>query len=438
MQYRANLIRKAKMVLDFNWTGHYTQPGPRLYPHQWSWDAAFIAIGYAHYNQERAMQELRHLFDNQWTSGLLPQVVFNPAYDKYFPGVEFWQADRSPHAPPDRETSGVVQPPLHAIAALHVYRHAKDNARARAFLEKVFPHLTAWHDYLYRERDPEGEGLVYIRHPWESGMDNSPMWDTIMERLQLRPDAIPGYQRVDTFFATQEEDRPSDAAYDRFAYLVQFFAENRYDEAKIRDDCPFLVQDTLFNALLCQAGQDLAEIARTLGEDPDVHNARAGQTAQAMNEKLWNEEHATYLDFDLVAGQPIYVYVAPNFVPLYAGIPSEGQASRMLEALENTGFSLKRKNVVPIPSYDPYGFSFSPVQYWRGPVWININWLLMGGLERYGFEEQAAQLRQAIIGLVEEQGFFEHFNPMNGKGHGSIFFSWTAALLLDVLMSTRR
>jgi len=110
----------------------------------------------------------------------------------------------------------------------------------------------------------------------------------------------------------------------------------------------------------------------------------------------------------------------------------------MLEALENTGFYPRRGNVVPVPSYDPYGFSFSPVQYWRGPVWININWLLMGGLERYGFKEQAAQLRQATIGLVEEQGFFEHFNPMNGKGHGSIFFSWTAALLLDVLMSTRR
>ena len=132
------------------------------------------------------------------------------------------------------------------------------------------------------------------------------------------------------------------------------------------------------------------------------------------------------------------MYVAPNYVPLYAGIPSEDQASRMLEALENTGFYPRRGNVVPVPSYDPYGFSFSPVQYWRGPVWININWLLMGGLERYGFKEQAAQLRQATIGLVEEQGFFEHFNPMNGKGHGSIFFSWTAALLLDVLMSTRR
>jgi len=66
------LINLAKTVVDFNWTGHYTQPGPRLYPHQWSWDSAFIAIGYARYNQNRAVKELNHLFSSQWENGLLP------------------------------------------------------------------------------------------------------------------------------------------------------------------------------------------------------------------------------------------------------------------------------------------------------------------------------------------------------------------------------
>jgi hypothetical protein len=28
------LVRQAKAVLDFNWTGEYTMSGPRLYPHQ--------------------------------------------------------------------------------------------------------------------------------------------------------------------------------------------------------------------------------------------------------------------------------------------------------------------------------------------------------------------------------------------------------------------
>jgi hypothetical protein len=74
------LVRQARAVLDFNWTGEYTMPGPRLYPHQWSWDSAFIAIGYSRYDQERAMRELRHLFEAQWKNGLLPQIVFNPHF----------------------------------------------------------------------------------------------------------------------------------------------------------------------------------------------------------------------------------------------------------------------------------------------------------------------------------------------------------------------
>jgi hypothetical protein len=427
------LVQQARMVLDFNWTGEYTMPGPRLYPHQWSWDSAFIAIGYSHYDQERAVRELFHLFESQWNSGLLPQIVFNPIFSAYFPGLEFWHAERSPDAPRDRKTSGVVQPPVHATAVRYVYRYAKDEAAAEGFLKRAFPKLRAWHEYLHRERDPEEEGLVYIRHPWESGMDNSPMWDSIMERIQLRPDQIPQYRRTDMRFVAAG-DRPLDAAYDRFAYLVKLFADRDYDEARIRKDCPFLVQDVLFNALMCQADMDLAEIARALGEDPSPFEQRAKKTAQTMNEKLWDEEHSTYLDFDLSSNRLLEVYVAPNFVPLYAGIPDEEQARRMVDSLENTGFGLSDESLTPVPSYDRYGFAFFPTKYWRGPVWANINWFLMRGLERYGYKEQAERLRNTIIALCKEQGFYEYYDPTTGFGHGSDLFSWTAALFLDVVL----
>lgn len=422
------------MVLDFNWTGEYTKPGPRLYPHQWSWDSALISIGYAHYNQERATQELRHLFESQWTNGLLPQIVFSRQFGNYFPGMDFWHAERSLHAPRDRKTSGIVQPPIHATAALHIYRQAKDALGTRAFLKQAFPRLVAWHEYLHRDRDPEEEGLVYLRHPWESGMDNSPMWDAIMQRLHLRPDQIPRYHRADTHFVPTET-RPVSAEYDRFAYLVKLFADRDYDEVHIREDCPFLVQDVLFNALLCRADRDLAEIARVLGEDPFPFDGSADKTARAMNEKLWDEEHAIYLDFDLVAGRPIYAYVAPNFVPLYAAVPDKTRARQMVDSLKNNGFFLSDEDVKPVPSYDRYGFGFSPVQYWRGPVWINVDWFLMRGLERYGFGEHAERLQQTIIGLCTDEGFYEYYDPLNGTGHGSDLFSWSAALLLDVLLA---
>lgn len=427
------LLQEAKRVLEFNWTGEYTRPGPRLYPHQWSWDSAFIAIGYAHYDKRRAIKELTHLFESQWKNGLLPQIVFEPHFGEYFPGVGFWHAERSPDAPRNRKTSGIGQPPLHATAVLRLYRQLKDAAHAREFLEYAYPHLRAWHEYLYRERDPEGEGLVYIRHPWESGMDNSPMWDEIFQRLQLRRDQIPTYRRVDTQLIAAQ-DRPVSSEYDRFAYLVQLFAERDYDEARIRHDCPFLVQDVLFNTLLCQAERDLAEVARILGDDSSTFEARAQKTAQALERKFWDEEHGIYLDFDLVAGRPIYAYVAANFVPLFAGIPNKGRAGRMVETMEGTGFGLGAKDYYPVPSYDGYGFGFSPVQYWRGPVWANINWLLMHGLKRYGFDEHALRVRWTIVELCHDGGFYEYFDPLTGTGHGSDLFSWTAALLIDVLM----
>ena len=70
----------------------------------------------------------------------------------YFPGPNIWHAKESPDAPEHNETSGVVQPPIHATAALCIYRHAEDQAKARGFLEYAFSKLGAWHDYLYRER----------------------------------------------------------------------------------------------------------------------------------------------------------------------------------------------------------------------------------------------------------------------------------------------
>jgi hypothetical protein len=102
------LIQEAKRALEFNWTGEYTRPGPRLYPHQWSWDSAFIAMGYSHWDQRRAIKELTHLFESQWKNGLLPQLVFNPHFGRYFPGASFWHADRSPNAP--RETNASFLP----------------------------------------------------------------------------------------------------------------------------------------------------------------------------------------------------------------------------------------------------------------------------------------------------------------------------------------
>jgi glycogen debranching enzyme len=269
-------------------------------------------------------------------------------------------------------------------------------------------------------------------------MDNSPMWDEIMQRLHLRAEQIPRYRRAD-IHTVSALDRPTGSSYDRFAYLVKFFADRDYDEGTIREDCPFLVQDVLFNSLLSRAARDLAEIARVIGEDPSSHEEAAEKTKNAINEKLWDEDRGIYLDYDLVGSRPIGVYFGPNLAGrLYASVTDQDRAKRVVDTLENDGFGLSDENITPVPSYEVHGYGFSRERYWRGPVWINVDWFLMHGLVAYGYKEHAERLRRTIIKLCRREGFHEYFDPTSGEGRGSILFSWSAALLLDVLMDDGR
>lgn len=429
----SELIDKAKAVLARNWLGASTKPAPQLYPHQWSWDSAFVAIGNAHYDQKRAEQELTTLFRGQWANGLLPHILFNPKASQYFPGPDFWQTERSPHASRDPKTSGIVQPPIHATAVFRVYHHAQDKRQAAAFLAELYPRLVAWHDYLYRERDPNREGLVYIRHPWESGEDNSPVWDRALKRMKLTKDMVPPYKRADTSIVSSK-DRPSDDDYDRYAYLVKLFYDRDYDEGRIRKDCPFLIQDVLFNSILAQADRDLASIASLLGKDPTPHHEAARRTTEAINTKLWSKADGIYFDFDLVANEKIESHVASGFAPLFAMAPTAERAEEIMALLNSRHFARLGEHAYTVPSYDREAPGYSPNRYWRGPIWININWLLFHGLRHYGYHDYARRVRQSIIELPKSYGFYEYFDPQAGQGHGSDSFSWTAALLLDVLL----
>ena len=126
------------------------------------------------------------------------------------------------------------------------------------------------------------------------------------------------------------------------------------------------------------------------------------------------------------------VYFGPNLAgPLYAGITEQDRVKRVMDTLENEGFGLADEAITPIPSYDLHGFGFSQERYWRGPVWINIDWFLMHGLEAYGYQDHARRLRKTIIELCKNEGFYEYFDPLTGRGLGSNLFSWSAALLLE-------
>ena len=428
----ADLAAAAEAVLDANWLGESTLPGPRLYPHQWSWDSAFAAIGNAERAPGRARSELDTLFGAQWSNGLLPHIVFHPDADAYFPGPETWRTDVSEHAPRGRPTSGIVQPPVHATAAWMVHELAPDRDASLEWLGRLLPRLAAWHDYLYRERDLDDDGLAVIRHPWESGMDDSPAWDVPLAAIEIEPGAVPPYPRKDLTMARAEE-RPTATAYDQYVHLVECFKRHRYDERAIRAECPFMVEDPSFNALLAAAGDDLARIAEAVGEDGERHRERARRTAAAVNTRLWSPSLHSYVPFDRVARRQVPAPVAGGFVPLFAGIPNAGRAQLMLRQLDSSHFWPQGGDGRPVPTCDRLSPTFVPTRYWRGPAWVNVNWLISRGLRRYRFHDYAEAIRSATLAMVAEQGFREYFDPLTGTGLGSDQFSWTAALTLDFL-----
>lgn len=431
------LLREAQAVLDRNWTGASTVASRGLYPHQWSWDAAFIAIGRAWSQPSQAMQELETLFSAQWANGMLPHIRFDPndSSDGYFPGPDFWNSQRAAHAPGGQRTSGLTQPPLHARAALEIYRHAKDRAEALAFLRRLFPRLAAQHAYLARWRDPAGHGLAAIVHPWESGLDNSPIWDPELDRLAIPPGAVPPYHRYDLAHANPA-DRPSDSAYDRYVYLAMQYRDAGYDDRELLANSPFLVEPPLFNAILLWSTHALAEIAEILGEDQTSFLVHAKRIHEGLLNHLWDPEERRFLPYDVREGQRIRKESIDCVIPLLDPHLPSSIVDTIVADLTSLHFdSPPDVEHYLIPSYDIGGSEFDRRRYWRGPVWINTDWLVWRGLLQHGRRPLADEVEGSMIRLVEKSGFREYFDPFSAEGYGSHDFSWTAALLIDVLRS---
>jgi hypothetical protein len=431
------LLQRAQRVLDDNWTGEATVASRSLYPHQWSWDAAFVAIGRSWAEPGRAMQELEGMFRAQWANGMLPHIRFDPRTRDYFPGPEFWASDRVALAPAGQRTSGLTQPPLHARAALEVYHHAGGGGEAAAFLRRMFPRLVAQHGYLERRRDPAGHGLAAIVHPWESGLDNSPIWDAVLDAIEIPPGAVPPYRRYDLAHANAA-DRPSDATYDRYVYLAMRYRDSGYDDTDLPGSSPFLVEDVLFNAVYLWSAHALVEIAGILGEERAPLEAAARRIHDGLLAHLWDPNARRFFSYDLRSRGSIRKESVDSAIPLLdPELPAD-----LVDAIagELTSAHFDQPPTVPhylVPSYDLGGAEFDRRRYWRGPVWMNTNWMLWRGLRQHGRDALAGDVEDSMVGLVERSGFREYFDPFTGEGYGSPDFSWTAALLMDVLRSRR-
>jgi hypothetical protein len=354
----------------------YTPPSPGRYPWQWYWDSCFHAIVWRRFDRSRAEAELRSLLAAQRPDGFIGHTIL---WDRplRLPRLLFYNV-----ASARAFTTETIQPPLLAWA----WRIAVgDPAGEQA--------LVSHHRWLEHNRALDGDGLLWIVQPDESGLDSSPKFDSVWG---WRTHARPG-----------------------FPLLVHRNRRLGWEARRVLAARGPLVCELAVNVLWCLSRLAMGQSSIT----------------PAIVDRLWDERRGLFLDRVRGGGAERRVTVstwsalAPLALP---DLPEEIGHRLVREHLLAPG---RYWTPVPPPSvsaeepaYEPGRLGFGVRHYWRGPTWVNAAWLLWLGLVRLGYEAEAAEMARALASAVSREGLREFYDPRNGGGMGAKDFGWSTLI----------
>jgi hypothetical protein len=355
----------------------YTDPSPGRYPWQWYWDSCFAAIAWRRFDPGRSRAELETLLAAAEPDGFIGHTIFwsRPVtLSRYL----FYNVTSR-----DALMTRTIQPPLMAYA----WSLAVGDPREA-------PRVMRHHDWFARERDLDGDGLLWVLQPDETGMDASPQFDPVWGR---RAQGAP-----------------------LFPLLVRRNRRLGFDIRAVRDAGGPILCSVLTNVLY-----NLSRLA--LGQ---------ASITPALVARLWDERAGLFRN-EAWPASPVAPVTWAALSPLALPDLPETIGRRLVEEhlLDPARFWL----AVPPPSVaaDEPSFSlrdrrFGLRRYWRGPTWINAAWLLWMGLVRLGYAEQADELAARVTGAVMREGLREYYDPYTGAGMGVTDFAWSA-LALELL-----
>ncbi|MET3163284.1 UNVERIFIED_ORG: hypothetical protein ABIB19_001697 [Arthrobacter sp. UYEF10] len=429
-----DLGRRARDVLAGNDLGTMVTAAPNLYPHMWSWDAAFVAAGLSTVSVARALQEFDYLLAAQWKSGMIPHIVFSDV-PGYFPDVERWGTRGA--SPEGVQSSGICQPPVHATLLRLIVERAEatggEDARlAEEFARRTLPKWAHWHAWLRNSRGGDGSGLLTIYHGWESGMDNSPRFDGPYSRVT--PGEMEPFVRTDTQKVKDHSQRPSDEEYSRYLWLVQQMASVGFDDARLPGVMDFQVKDVFMSAIFAAANEDLAVLAEQFGQPGEATQLRGwAQEFRDGVDGTVDQQTGLARDRDVLTGEWIGLPTMAGFAPVIS-TTNQSLLQRQLEIFEGPDWTGDPRLAFPLPASTSTAYGgLKPRQYWRGPVWPVMNWYLASCLRRRGDEQRYRQLREASLAQLMEGHYAEYYEPFTGEPLGSMDQSWTAAVALEWL-----
>jgi hypothetical protein len=377
---REETLAEAERVLRQNWiTGsrgesrfEYSEPSPGRYPWQWYWDSCFAAIAWRRFEPVRARAELESLLAAQRPDGFVGHTIFwrQPVS---LPRLLFYNvASRSAF---QTET---IQPPLLAWA----WRIAVGDPAEE-------PRIAKQVEWLRENRDLEGDGLLWIVQPDESGLDASPKFEPVWGR---RANGRLG-----------------------FPLLVHRNRHFAWNARRLRQAGEPVLCEVLVNTLWSLSLQALGRPSAT----------------PALVERLWDERAGLFFDQSQPGDRRIAVKTWASLAPLaLPDLPEEIGRRLVDEHLLDEG---EFWTPVAPPSvavdergYEPGGGHGLIRRYWRGPTWINSAWMVWLGLRRLGYEQEAERLAAGVIGAVAREGLREYYDPRDGRGMGAKDFAWSA------------
>lgn len=393
---------------------YYHMPSYHHYPSLFAWDSGFHAAAMCHLDPRKAARELETLFGQVGEDGHLPHEVMLPnRYSRrWLRGLENklvrWEFNR-------RGASFMVDPPSYHFAAEIVYRHTRD----RGWLERLWPHMRRSLDYLLKERNALGDGLVTIFHPWESGTDMSPQFFSVMGL----------------------DGKASRNAIRSHLYPTLLFAFNRlrgWDVNRLVEADRFVCEELTMNCLTIRACRSMSWLAGELRENghEEGYSKRAQEMMDALDEICWDEEMGCYFP-RFGSGHPRLARrrTADSLMPLFGGLCRAERAKRMIEEHLLNPSEFWTEYLIPFNPSDELAGAGGWVdkRLWSGHcIWTNFCWMLSIALDEYGYTSEAAEVTRRVVRMVLREGFFEYYDSRTGEGRRIPDFCWPA-LTLDMV-----